>query len=135
MKNTAKKSGKTLSIDRTTIDSIIRRAHYLASRMVFIANHRDDKEKGDPKVGGHVSASASALHIMGALHLVVRNGFDHIANKPHASPTDHVYHYLLNLFLREDASRFNAALSSRRGQGLVTEFLLRARLQTTSDRQ
>ncbi|MBX3016788.1 MAG: pyruvate dehydrogenase [Bdellovibrionaceae bacterium] len=73
--------------------------------MIYQANHRDDKEKGDPKVGGHVSASASALHILGALHLVTRTGFDHIANKPHASPSDHAYHYLLDLFLNQDLSK------------------------------
>jgi pyruvate dehydrogenase E1 component len=75
--------------------------------MVSQANHRSDKEKGDPKVGGHASASASALHIMGALHLVVKSGFDHIANKPHASPTDHSYNYLLDLFLNSDFSKLS----------------------------
>ena len=69
--------------------------------MIFQANNRTDKEKGDPKIGGHQSASASALHIMGALHLIVKSGFDHIANKPHASPTDHSYNYLLDLFIKK----------------------------------
>lgn len=91
--------------DRSILESIARRAHYLATQMIFQANHREDKEKGDPKIGGHPSASASALHIMGALHLVVKTGFDHIANKPHASPTDHSYNYLLDLFLNSDLSR------------------------------
>ncbi|MFN3455673.1 MAG: pyruvate dehydrogenase, partial [Pseudobdellovibrio sp.] len=63
--------------------------------------------KGDPKVGGHQSASASALHIMGALHLLVKSGFDHVANKPHASPTDHSYNYLLDLFLKADLSKLS----------------------------
>ncbi|HRO66109.1 MAG TPA: pyruvate dehydrogenase, partial [Pseudobdellovibrionaceae bacterium] len=61
----------------------------------------------DPKIGGHASASASALHIMGALHLIVKSGFDHIANKPHASPTDHSYNYLLNLLLKQDLTRLS----------------------------
>ena len=74
---------------RDILYSIAKRAHYLATQMISQANHRTDKEKGDPKVGGHAAASASALHIMGALHLMVKTGFDHIANKPHASPTDH----------------------------------------------
>lgn len=104
-KNSTLKS--SLENQRPVLEKIARRAHYLAAQMIYQANHRPDKEKGDPKVGGHVSASASALHIMGALHLIVRSGFDHIANKPHASPTDHAYHYLLNLFLRPDASRFS----------------------------
>ena len=42
---------------------------------------------------------------MGALHLLVKTGFDHIANKPHASPTDHSYNYLLDLFLNPDFSK------------------------------
>src|SRR5690606_37297303 len=96
-----------MSFDRNTIENIIRRAHYLANQMIFVANHRSDKAKGDPKVGGHSSASASAIHILGALHLMVKSGFDHIANKPHASPADHSYNYLLDLFLKEDLSRFD----------------------------
>lgn len=92
-------------VQRPILEAIAARAHYLATQMISQANHRPDKEKGDPKVGGHASASASALHIMGALHLIVKSGFDHIANKPHASPTDHSYNYLLDLFLRQDLSR------------------------------
>lgn len=92
-------------LSRDTLESIARRAHYLATQMIFQANNRSDKEKGDPKIGGHVAASASALHIMGALHLIVKTGFDHIANKPHASPTDHAYNYLMDLFLNADLSR------------------------------
>jgi len=91
---------------RDTLDSIAKRAHYLATQMIFQANIRE-KDKGDPKIGGHQSASASALHIMGALHLIVKSGFDHIANKPHASPTDHSYNYLLDLFLKSDLSKLS----------------------------
>ncbi len=93
-------------LPRETLESIALRAHYLATQMIYQANHRTDKEKGDPKIGGHPGGSASALHIMGALHLVVKTGFDHIANKPHASPTDHSYNYLLDLFLSSDLSKF-----------------------------
>lgn len=92
-------------LPRETLENIAKRAHYLATQMVFQANNRSDKEKGDPKIGGHAAACASALHIMGALHLVVKSGFDHIANKPHASPTDHSYNYLLDLFLNSDFSK------------------------------
>ncbi|MBY0314295.1 MAG: pyruvate dehydrogenase [Bdellovibrionales bacterium] len=74
--------------------------------MIYQANHRSDKMKGDPKIGGHSLASSSALHILGALHLVVKTGFDHIANKPHASPADHSYNYLLDLFFKPDGTRF-----------------------------
>lgn len=102
MKNTTTPSLESM---RPVLEKIARRAHYLATQMIYLANHRDDKEKGDPKIGGHVSASASALHIMGALHLVAKTGFDHIANKPHASPTDHSYNYLLDLFLDQQLQR------------------------------
>lgn len=100
-----KPSLKTLN--RDLLNTIARRAHYLATQMIFQANHRPEKSKGDPKVGGHASASASALHIMGALHLIVKSGFDHIANKPHASPTDHSYNYLLDLLLKGDLSKLS----------------------------
>lgn len=106
------------NLNRETLESIARRAHYLATQMIFQANHRKDKEKGDPKVGGHSSASASALHIMGALHLAVKSGFDHIANKPHASPTDHAYNYLLNLFLKSDLSKLSQEEADQAMMGL-----------------
>src|SRR3982751_3279209 len=100
-------STQTAQPNREVLESIARRAHYLATQMIFQANHREDKAKGDPKIGGYPSASASALHIMGALHLVVKSGFDHIANKPHASPTDRSYNYLLDLFLKSDLSKLS----------------------------
>ncbi|MAV91008.1 MAG: pyruvate dehydrogenase [Bdellovibrionaceae bacterium] len=86
--------------------------------MIYTANHRDNVEKGDPKVGGHASASSSALHILGALHLVVKSGFDHIANKPHASPTDHSYNYLLNLLLDKELQRFSKEDADQAMSGL-----------------
>ena len=82
-----------------TLNQIAKRAHLIVNQMIYSANQRADQEKGDPKVGGHPSASSSALHILGAVHLVVKSGYDHIVNKPHASPVDHGYNYLLNLFL------------------------------------
>lgn len=94
-------------LNKDVLDSIARRAHYLATQMIYQANHRTDKEKGDPKIGGHPAGCASALHIMGALHLIAKTGFDHIANKPHASPTDHAYNYLLENLLREDLSQLS----------------------------
>lgn len=92
-------------VSKEVLDKICSRAHYLANQMIFQANHRSDKAKGDPKIGGHSSASSSALHILGALHLVVKTGFDHIANKPHASPADHSYNYLLDLFFKPDGTK------------------------------
>lgn len=100
------------------LDSIARRAHYLATQMIWQANHRSDKEKGDPKIGGHPAASASSLHIMGALHLLVKSGFDHIANKPHASPTDHSYNYLLDLLLKNDLSKLSQEQADQAMNGL-----------------
>ncbi len=93
--------------NRDLLNKVALRAHYLATQMISQANHRSDKQKGDPKIGGHPAACASALHIMGALHLVAKTGFDHIANKPHASPVDHSYNYLLNLFLKPDLNRLS----------------------------
>lgn len=81
------------------LERIALRAHYYAMQMIDIANHKREHDRTDPKVGGHPAASASALHILGALHLWVKGPFDHMAVKPHASPADHSYNYLLrNLF-------------------------------------
>ncbi len=95
------------AIDKKTTDAIFKRAHYLANQMIFSANYERKKDKGDPKVGGHSSGSSSALHIMGALHLFVKSGFDHIANKPHASPADHAFNYLLDNLLKDDLSKLS----------------------------
>jgi len=107
------------ALNLETLNNIALRAHYLANKMIHMANNRDNVEKGDPKIGGHSSASSSALHILGALHLVVKSGFDWIANKPHASPADHSYNYLMDLLLNPDLSRLsleegNVAMSSLR---------------------
>jgi pyruvate dehydrogenase E1 component len=102
-----KAAGTEIPARKEVLDRICGRAHYLATQMIWLANNRDDKEKGDPKIGGHPAASASSLHILGALHLVVKTGFDFIANKPHASPADHSYNYLLDLFLKDDLSRLS----------------------------
>ncbi len=104
--------------NKKTIDAIIRRAHYLAVEMIHIANTRDNKEKGDPKIGGHPAASASSIHLLGVIHLLLRTGFDHIANKPHASPADHAYNYLMNLFLHQDLSRFSLEDANKAMHGL-----------------
>lgn len=106
------------NVKADVLDSIARRAHYLATQMIWQANHRSDKEKGDPKIGGHPAASASSLHIMGALHLLVKTGFDHIANKPHASPTDHSYNYLLDLLLKNDLSKLTQEQADQAMNGL-----------------
>ncbi len=75
--------------------------------MIYLANDRDDVQKGDPKVGGHPSASSSALHLLTVLHLLVKNPQDYIACKPHASPTDHASNYLMRLFREPDGRRMD----------------------------
>ena len=109
---------KKNKISGTQIDSIFSRAHYLSTQMIYQANIRKDKKKGDPKVGGHASASSSALHILGALHLFVRKGYDFICNKPHASPTDHAFHYLLDLFFNSDGTKLNEREKNKAMMGL-----------------
>jgi pyruvate dehydrogenase E1 component len=94
-----------MALDVNVLNNIARRAHYLANKMIYLANNRDNVEKGDPKIGGHSSASSSALHILGTLHLVAKSGFDWIANKPHASPADHAYNYLMDLLLDGDLNK------------------------------
>ncbi len=120
MKTQPSKSTKTTATqhDFALLDRIAKRAHYTATRMIQIANSRKDKEKGDPKVGGHASASASSLHILGSLHLVVKTGFDHMAVKPHTSPTDHSYNYLLDLLLDENNQRLPENLATTALHGL-----------------
>jgi pyruvate dehydrogenase E1 component len=92
-------------VSEKDLKSIFSRAHYLATQMIYQANNRKDKAKGDPKVGGHASGSSSALHILGALHLFVKKGYDHICNKPHASPADHAFNYLLDQLYNPDGSK------------------------------
>jgi pyruvate dehydrogenase E1 component len=95
------------ALDFNVLNNIARRAHYLANKMIYIANNRNNVEKGDPKIGGHSSASSSALHILGSLHLVMKTGYDWIANKPHASPADHSYNYLMDVLVDHDLNRLS----------------------------
>lgn len=93
--------------DPKILESIIKRIQAHAMTMIYLANHRDDAEKGDPKVGGHPSACSSALHILSCLHLAARQPQDFIANKPHASPTDHTNHYMMKLLYENDFTRMS----------------------------
>lgn len=88
---------------------IAARAFAQMVHLIFEANHRADKRPGDPKVGGHPAACASSLHVLGALHLAVRNVEDYVCCKPHASPVDHAYHHLLQVFGREDGTWLSPA--------------------------
>lgn len=94
----------TGSIDYALLNRIVDRAYYLALQMIHLANNRPEKEKGEPKVGGHPSACASSKHILGAIHLVARQPEDYFACKPHVSPMDHGYHFLLRNFREADGS-------------------------------
>ena len=113
-----KNNKKQKNIPWPEISMIVKGAHYLLNQMILTANSRPDILKGDPKVGGHSSASSSCLHILGALHLIVRKGFDFIANKPHASPTDHAYHFLLNLLLDQEGQPLPPEESAQAMEGL-----------------
>jgi len=94
--------------DPALLTSICERAFAQMNAMVFLANNRKDKQPGDPKVGGHPASCASSLHILGALHLAVRDVNDYICCKPHASPMDHAFHHLMRLFRHhEDTSWFS----------------------------
>ncbi len=84
--------------DPALLSRICDRAFAQMVTMIHLANHRADKGPGDPKVGGHPAACASSLHILGALHLAVREVHDYVCCKPHASPMDHAFHHLLRLF-------------------------------------
>ncbi len=85
-------------LDYGVLASLSRRAFYYATRMIHDANHRSDKQEGDPKVGGHPAACSSCVHILSALHLAVREPQDFLCSKPHASPVDHSLQYMLGLF-------------------------------------
>lgn len=117
-KTANKASGSSTIPRKEVLDAICSRAHYLTTQMIALANHRPDKEKGDPKVGGHPAACASALHITGALALIAKSGFDFVANKPHAAPVDHSWNYLLDLFLNPDLTRFPQELKDVAMHGL-----------------
>lgn len=89
-------SGKAPSDE--LLHKIAKRAVYFSTQMIHQANNRPDEQKGDPKVGGHQAACASSTHILGALHLLVKEPQDFMAVKPHASPMDHSYNYMLENF-------------------------------------
>ena len=89
------------TLDHGVLDSVIARAFAQTMHMIYVANSRPDKRPGDPKVGGHPASCASSIHLLSALHLVVREPQDFVACKPHASPADHALHHLLELFRRE----------------------------------
>ena len=87
--------------DTALLARIVDRAFAQTMMMIHVANHRPEKRRGDPKVGGHPASCASSMHLLGALHLYAREVHDYIACKPHASPVDHTYHHLMQVFRRD----------------------------------
>lgn len=96
-----------MTIDLDVIRRIARRAFVQTMAMIHEANQRPDAAEGDPKVGGHPAACASALDLLAALHLVVREPADYVCCKPHAAPADHALHRLLGLMRHADGSWFS----------------------------
>jgi pyruvate dehydrogenase E1 component len=81
----------------TLSERVTQRAFAQMLAMIHAANNRENKRPGDPKVGGHPASCASSLHLLSALHLVVREPEDFVCCKPHASPVDHALHHLIGL--------------------------------------
>ena len=88
------------------LESLCERAFAQMMAMIHAANSRKDKRRGDPKVGGHPASCASALHIVGALHLIARHAEDFYCAKPHAAPLDHAFHHLLRVFRDSEDGRW-----------------------------
>lgn len=106
-KSPAKKAprGKEKSLDFDALNKITERAFFMALQMIDHANHkRPSPGKGEPKVGGHPSACASSQHILAAIHLVSRKPEDYFACKPHVSPMDHAFNFLLDSFFEADGT-------------------------------
>lgn len=83
-----------LAVDLETLDTIQRRVHWLAVRMVDHAN-RERGDAGGIKVGGHQASSTSMVSLMTALWFGHLDADDLVAVKPHASPVFHAIRYLL----------------------------------------
>ncbi len=106
------------TVDAALLHRICDRAFAQLNRMIWAANHRTGKKPGDPKVGGHPASCASSIHILGALHLAVREVEDYVCCKPHASPVDHAFHHLLRLLGREDGTWHSDEESRKAMDGL-----------------
>ncbi len=96
------------------IGNIIDRAFAQVMMMIHLANHRPDKRRGDPKVGGHPASCASSMHLLGALHLWVREPADFVCCKPHASPVDHTFNHLMQLFFDEKNGAWHSVEEAKR---------------------
>lgn len=94
-------------LNYATLNAICDRAFFMALMMIHKANHRPQTHRGEPKVGGHATACASSQHILGAIHLVLRNPEDYFACKPHVSPIDHAFNFLLHNFRDTEGNLFD----------------------------
>lgn len=101
------KSSVGKEFDFELLNRITDRAYWMALEMIHLANHRPQKEKGEPKVGGHPTACASSKHILAAIHLCMRKPEDYLACKPHISPMDHAYNFLLHNFRDKEGKRMS----------------------------
>ena len=99
--------------DPALLSRIIDRAFAQTMSMIHEANYRPDARRGDPKVGGHPASCASSMTLLGVLHLYARDVHDYVCCKPHASPVDHTFHHLLQLFRREDDQSYYSAEESK----------------------
>lgn len=99
------KTSASQGLNFDLLHRITDRAYWLALEMIHLANHRPQKEKGEPKVGGHPTACASSKHILAAIHLVMRKPEDYLACKPHISPMDHALNFLLHNFRDKEGNR------------------------------
>lgn len=102
-------------------ERILHRAFVQAMAMIHLANNRKDKQPTDPKVGGHPASCASAMHILTALHLDVREPQDFVCCKPHASPVDHSLHNLMQLYRHSEHVDWFESDAGARGDAWFTE--------------
>jgi pyruvate dehydrogenase E1 component len=96
----------------TLPERVAKRAFAQMLAMIHVANDREGKRPGDPKVGGHPASCASCLHLLSALHLVVREPQDFICCKPHASPVDHALHHLIGLLKHNEKVNWHSGNTS-----------------------
>lgn len=103
---------KTNPTSATLSERVAERAFAQMLAMIHLANNRKDKQPGDPKIGGHPASCASSLHLLSALHLIVREPQDFVCCKPHASPVDHALHHLMGLMKHNDKVNWFSGNSS-----------------------
>ena len=103
---------KTNPTSAALSERVTERAFAQMLAMIHLANNRKDKQPGDPKIGGHPASCASSIHLLSALHLVVREPQDYVCCKPHASPVDHALHHLMGLMKHTDKVNWFSGNSS-----------------------